>query len=79
MTPARKLPDTCPFWAKHVTLGYVDSGELSFAQSIGEKEAALKRGYLPGSVLFVAWPGEWRTDLFVVSREDVLRLLQQRQ
>lgn len=73
MIPARELPAECPFWERHVTLGRVKDGKVTFAQNKTEKQAALRRApddIANGAVFFVAWTGKWSTDLFAVTEKD---------
>lgn len=67
-----------PFWERHVTLGCVYEGEITFVQNKGEKNAVLEqalRSELEGALLFVAWTGQWTTDLFAVTRADIVHWL----
>jgi hypothetical protein len=76
MIPARPVPDDCPFWERHVTLGRVKDGQVTFAQRKTDKREALKAALAEiseGAIFFLAWTGKWRTDLFAVTGDDLAK------
>lgn len=48
------------------------NGEMSFAKNRGEKDA-LVASKKTGDVLLYAWAGQYSTDVFVVSDEDLAK------
>lgn len=63
----------CPFWEKRVTLSRVRDRCVAFEYSKGGKIEML-RSAQSTDIFFVAWTGQWRTDLFVLTEEDLKRL-----
>lgn len=76
MQTMRMIPKNCPFWDRSVTLALAVDGDVSFTTTVAEKVDALSAfERKPRGLLFVAWTGKWRTDLFRVDPKDVKRLL----
>lgn len=48
------------------------NGECGFGANRTDKDAIISR-YEPGDLLLWAWVGQWRTDVFVLSLEDLER------
>ena|SRR5579863_9985375 len=67
--PARQIPPELPFWEREVTLGEVRGGVIRFATAKCAKSEFLERR--KDAVLFVAWTGNWCTDIFAVTEKDV--------
>jgi hypothetical protein len=62
--------DHVPRTAGDVTLIRIsESGRITQAQRIEEKRSAL-RDADPGECLLLAWPGQWRQDIFLVDDRD---------
>ncbi len=74
MNDLRPIPVELPFWEKAVTLGRVRGSEVTYVQTVGDKKAAIASS-VSIDVFFLAWTGKWSTDLFKVSREELLKLL----
>jgi hypothetical protein len=76
MNTARPVSTECPFWERHVTLGRMKDGVITFAQNKGEKREMLKTAYremeTDEAVFFIAWTGQWRTDLFSVTVTNLI-------
>lgn len=75
MFEARKISEECPFWERHVTLGRVKDGSVSYAQNKTEKYKAIldATGEInEGVTFFVAWTGQWKTDIFAVTEDDIV-------
>lgn len=76
MQEARTLPEEAfaVFWDRKVTLGRFKDGKIEFTQSVVDKREALAepRG---DAIFFVAWTGQWRTDLFYAKPQDLDRFL----
>lgn len=66
---ALEMPETCPFWERHVTLARVLRGDLVYAKNVREKQELLASAAqdVAEAIYFVAWTGQWTTDLFVVT------------
>ncbi len=65
----RELPEAAPFWEPVVTLVLVmRDGTLAQSHLTGGKPELLTHVGEAAHVL-AAWHGEWRTDVFTVSRE----------
>lgn len=61
--------DAIPYDSRIAPLIWVgDDGPL-FAAGISGKRALLKHARDSGGVLLIAWPGQWRTDVFTVDLE----------
>jgi hypothetical protein len=65
----------CSFWERRVTLGCVHGDSITFAQGKGEKEALLKQRGEPGVTLFVAWTGQYTTDIFYIDDAAYVEIL----
>jgi hypothetical protein len=77
---ARTDANNSPFWDRRVTLGRVKDGLLHFVKNKGDKLEVLRRAAQDmdsGAVFLVAWTGEWSTDLFEVTKDDVARWLKE--
>lgn len=74
---ARSVPPELPFWNKRVTLGEVRDGAIRFAKTVSGKLVLLEQRK-EGAVLFVAWTGEWTTDILNVTEKDVASWLNER-
>ena len=74
---AYEFPEECPFWERHVTLGRVRNGILEFAYNKGDKWDIVKDRF-PSDVFFVAWTGEYRTDIFKITNSDFDKLVIER-
>jgi hypothetical protein len=61
------MPPTCPFWQARVTLAIVRDGRIHFCQAKTDKRQMLRE---KADIMFVAWTGEWRTDLFEFTEKD---------
>ena len=75
MSTARSATDV-PFWERHVTLGCVLGGAVTFFQNKTEKREELKSAVSrmeQGAVYFLAWTGQYMTDLFAVTADDISR------
>lgn len=82
----REIPEFMPFkirTAKTMTLILIElclygasggTAGAGFANTATEKDALLKR-FRPddGGILLLAWSGEYRTDIFYVTKEDLER------
>ncbi len=67
--PVSELPDAAPFWSPEVTLLLVmKDGALAQSNAKGGKAALLARAAEAQHVL-ASWHGEWRTNVFTVSRK----------
>jgi hypothetical protein len=65
-----------PFWDQCVTLGRVENGEITFATSkTGKVEllATARADIDNGVTFFAVWTGQWRSDVFAVTAEDIMR------
>ncbi len=76
MNPARSIPeDQCPFKLKHVTLGRVADGNITYAQGMADKRQMLTQALadfkFAGVIYFVAWTGKYATDIFEVTEANV--------
>lgn len=81
---ARKIPwDAVPVMELHVTLGCVRNGKITFVQSVADKCEMILRALreLPSlsdfgkdSAYFLAWTGKWRTDLFKITKNDLIKM-----
>jgi hypothetical protein len=59
---------------KHLTLILVkESGEAMFANTRTGKDELIAQFNPQADLLLLAWTGEWRTDIFHLSSEDVQR------
>jgi hypothetical protein len=77
LNQARTIPDDIPAGAYHVTFARVLDGVLGFTTGIGEKRVMLQElldKKFPQATYFLAWTGEWRTDLFALTPKDAKRL-----
>ena len=75
MNPARPATDA-PFWAACVTLARVRDGAIVFCNGKGDKKAMLADAMTDvaaGDVFFLAWTGQWKTDIFAVTSDDLAR------
>lgn len=79
MRNARPYTTDCPFWKRHVTLGKVlPDGTTYFCQDIGDKNAALQSmlGEMRSGIsFFIAWSGQYTTDVFKLTPDDVSALI----
>jgi hypothetical protein len=58
--------DHVPWRANDVTLIWIsEAGRITQAQRIEDKRSAL-RDAASGDCLLLAWPGQWRQDIFLV-------------
>lgn len=74
MTKSKPLPEECPFWARGVTLGRAHEGTITFVQNKGEKKEMLQTALADtehGAIFFIAWTGQWTTDIFAVSEKNI--------
>lgn len=64
--------DIFPWRARDVTFIHVaaSSGLVTQAQGITEKRAMLDAA-TEDDLLLVAWPGQWRQDIFVIDDRDI--------
>lgn len=66
MQPARTNVEDVPFWLRSVTLGRIRDGIVTYTQSAAAKREALS-DVRPRDVFFVAWTGQYKTDIFAVA------------
>ncbi len=75
MTEIRKTSETdIPFphgWNDRLCYFELIGGELHWTKDRDEVRDAVRRAYLGESQLFCAWPGQYRTDLFLVDDLEV--------
>lgn len=73
-TNFRTLPDDFPCeirTAQHLSLILVDqNGVASYARTVGDKEILTKK-YIEGDLLLLAWTGSYRTDIFLITSNDL--------
>jgi hypothetical protein len=70
--PASEVLQICPWRSPQVVVMLIKGQrgqQLCWAQGVGEKRALLRLAADNDRVL-VGWPGEWRQDLFELTRED---------
>jgi hypothetical protein len=78
---ARQIQAGFPFWESLVTLGRVIDRDVAFATTKGDKDAMLRTAIEDralGAIFFCAWTGQWRTDLFAVTEEDLVEFIASR-
>jgi hypothetical protein len=81
MDQARIDTQDVPFWGAIVTLGRVSEGAIFFSHRIGDKEAALatyEQDREKGATFFLVWTGNYHSDVFAVTPEDVARWVEGR-
>lgn len=68
MTDIRKASDTrFPYdWPGHVAYIEHRDTQIAWLKTRPETREAVKRALAGQSVIFAAWPGQWKTDLFVI-------------
>lgn len=74
MTDVR-LTSEQPFphgWPAQVCYIELRAGELLWMKTRGETREAVTRALSGQSTLYAAWPGQWKTDLFLVDDVDKL-------
>jgi hypothetical protein len=49
------------------------SGEVSFAKTVGDKDAMLRQFDAGADLLMLAWTGKYTTDIFVLTPADLAR------
>lgn len=59
-------------WPKAICYFTVTNGNVMTVRTRDEMRAAVKAAQLGLLLIYAVWPGQWRTDLFLVDDVDVL-------
>lgn len=77
---ARTDASIIQFWDRRATLGRVKDGLVHFVKSRRDKFEVLRRAAQDmnsGAVFLVALTGQWSTDLYEVSKDDIAHWLKE--
>ena len=68
--------DNLPLKARTVPLILIKKDlSIQTAQDVTEKKSLMGK-HEEGDILLSVWPGQWRSDVFVVTKENATKLLQ---